>query len=224
MKKTFLFLLLAMASAPAAFAQARPGGSLSSKDYTGGGVTTSRNTGFGVKGGYNLSNFYGNGKDINPGRDNLNSFHAGFYGQFGLNNFSSVQLELLYSRKGIRYNDGANKNDLRLDYLSLPVLYVGNVTENISFHIGPQVSLLTKVLENGQDRDLKVNGYNSFDLGGVAGLEARIGPARVGARYDLGFARVLKRSAGGKYTGLSDDQTSIHNQTLQLYVGIGLTQ
>jgi hypothetical protein len=220
MKKTLLFLLLAVASAPAAFAQARPGGSLSSKDYTGGGVTTSRNTGFGVKGGYNLSNFYGSGKDLRMGRDNLNSFHAGFYGQFGFNNFSSVQVELLYSRKGIRYNDGTGKNDLRLDYLSLPILYVGNVTDNISFHIGPQVSLLTKVLENGQDRDLKANGYNSFDLGGVAGLEARIGPARVGARYDLGFARVIKRN----FVGLSDEQTSIHNQTLQLYVGIGLTQ
>ena len=59
MKKTLLFLLLAVASAPAAFSQARPGGELSSKDYTGGGTTSSRNTGFGFKAGYNLNSLRG---------------------------------------------------------------------------------------------------------------------------------------------------------------------
>lgn len=223
MKKTLLFLLLAVASSPAAFAQARAGGATSSKDYTGGGTTDSRNTGFGIKGGYSLSNFYGNGKDLIPGRDNLNTYHAGVYGQFGLNNFSSVQVELLYSRKGARYNNGSNnKTDLRLNYLSLPVLYVGNITDNISFHLGPQLSLLTKVLNDGKDEDLKANGYNSLDLGAVAGLEARIGPARVGARYDLGLSRIKQDDV--KYTGTTGDKSSLHNQTFQVYVGIGLTQ
>ena len=224
MKKSLLFLLLAVASSPAAFAQARAGGATSSKDYTGGGTTDSRNTGFGIKGGYSLTNFYGTGKDIIPGRDNLNTYHAGVYGQFGFNSFSSVQVELLYSRKGARYNNGSNnKTDLRLNYLSLPILYVGNVTENISFHIGPQLSLLTKVLNDGKDLDLKANGYNSLDFGGVAGLEARVGPARVGARYDLGVSRIRKDDA--QYVGVfTGDKSSFHNQTLQVYVGIGLTQ
>ena len=197
---------------------------MTSKDYTGGGTTDSRNTGFGVKGGYNLSNFYGSGKDFSPGnRNNLNTFHAGAYGQFGFNNFSSVQIELLYSRKGIQTDDGnAGKSDLRLDYLSLPILYVGNVTENISFHIGPEISLLTKVKNGDKDFDLKANGFNSLDFGGVAGLEARIGPARVGARYDLGLGRVIKDNT--LFPGFRGNDESIHNQTFQVYVGIGLTQ
>ncbi|GAC1381500.1 MAG: hypothetical protein NVS3B25_14920 [Hymenobacter sp.] len=222
MKKTFLFFFLAVASAPAAFAQARPGGAMSSKDYTGGGTTDSRNTGFGVKGGYSLSNFYGSGKDIFPSRNSLNTFHAGVYGQLGFDSFSSLQVELLYSRKGIQANRGNGVSDLRLDYLSLPVLYVGNVTPNISFHIGPEVSLLTKVTSDGKDYDLKNNGFNSVDFSGVAGLEARIGPARVGARYDVGLGRVFKE--GPSFVGSTTADTSIHNQTLQLYVGIGLTQ
>lgn len=193
---------------------------MSSKDYTGGGTTDSRNTGFGVKGGYSLSNFFGDGKDAFPKRDNLNTFHAGVYGQLGFNNFSSVQIELLYSRKGIRFDDGSGQSDLRLDYLSLPILYVGNVTENISFHIGPEISLLTKVNSNGKDLDLKANGFNSVDFSGVAGVEARVGPARVGARYDLGLARVL---SDGTYIG-APSSARITNQTIQLYVGIGLTQ
>ena len=225
MKKTILFMLLAVASSSAAFAQARPGGSMTSKDYTGGGTTDSRNTGFGVKGGYSLSNFYGSGKDLFSGnRNSLNTFHAGVYGQLGFNSFSSVQVELLYSRKGIQTDNGnSGKSDLRLDYLSLPVLYVGNVTENISFHIGPQVSLLTKVKNGDKDLDLKANGFNSVDFGGVAGLEARVGPARIGARYDLGLGRLIKDDA--QYVGsATGDKSSIHNQTFQVYVGIGLTQ
>ena len=217
-------MLLAVASSSAAFAQARPGGSMSSKDYTGGGTTDSRNTGFGVKGGYSLSNFYGSGKDLIPSRNSLNTFHAGVYGQLGFNAFSSMQIELLYSRKGIQYNNGSGgKTDLQLNYLSLPILYVGNVTENISFHLGPQVSLLTKVVNDGKDEDLKANGYNSVDFGGVAGLEARVGPARIGARYDLGLARIIKDDA--QYVGTATgDKSSIRNQTFQVYVGIGFTQ
>ncbi len=216
-----------MASVPAVFGQARPGGATTSKDYTGGAVTDSRNTGFGVKGGYNLSNFYGSGKDVFPGgRNSLNTFHAGVYGQFGFNDFSSVQVELLYSRKGIRSNTGAGDFDRRLDYLSLPVLYVGNLTRDFSFHVGPEISLLTKVKSNGNDQDLEANGYNSVDFSGVAGLEYRIGPARVGARYDLGLGRVGKD--GTKFTSsiaaANGSDTSVHNQTFQVYVGIGLTQ
>ena len=232
MKKTLLLLLLAIGSAPAAFAQARPGGSLSSKDYTGGAVTNSRNTGFGAKGGYSLTNFYGSGKDILPGRDNLNTFHAGVYGQFGFNNFSSTQVELLYSRKGVRSKIGGSSaaSDLRLDYLSLPILYVGNVTDNISFHIGPQISLLTNVYSGGKNLALDVNGFSSVDFGGVAGAEVRIGPARLGARYDLGLSRVFKKDATyfkefAGYSGtLTDDNTNIHNRTFQVYIGLGLTQ
>jgi hypothetical protein len=216
MKKTLLFLLLALVSAPAVFGQAAPGGALSSKDYTGGKSAESGNTGFGIKGGYNLSNYFGAGKDNGvTKRDNLNTYHAGVYGQFGFNDFSSVQVELLYSRKGIRYDNGAGITDLRLDYIALPVLYVGNITDKFSFHVGPEVALLTKVQDGDQDKDIQANGYNSVDVSGIAGLEYRIGPARLGARYDLGLARVVDKGAGvGR----------ISNQTLQLYVGIGLTQ
>lgn len=196
-----------MASAPAAFAQAAPGGAQSSKDYTGGATTDSRNTGFGIKGGYNLTNIYGNGSP--SGRNYSNTFHAGVYGQLGFNDFSSMQVELLYSRKG--HNVVSGTKDLRLDYLSLPILYVGNINDNLSFHVGPEFSLLTKVVSNDKDLDIGANGYNSFDLSGVAGLEYRIGPARLGARYDIGLLKYRK-------------DADVYNQAFQVYVGIGLTQ
>ncbi|MBF9219694.1 outer membrane beta-barrel protein [Hymenobacter ruricola] len=207
MKKIFLFLLLAVASAPAAFAQAAPGGAQSSKDYTGGATAESGNTGFGVKGGYSLANVYGD--DAGTGRSSSNSFHAGLYGQFGFNDFSSIQAEVLYSRQGTKFKDGVD--NLRLDYLSVPVLYVGNITDKFSFHIGPQASILTKVVSGDKDLDINDNGFQSFDLSGVGGLEYRIGPARLGARYNLGLTKISK-------------EAKVYNNVLQVYVGFGFTQ
>ncbi|UOQ98968.1 PorT family protein [Hymenobacter sp. 5317J-9] len=207
MKKILLFLLLAVASSPAAFAQAAPGGALSSKDYTGGATTESGNTGFGVKGGYNLANVYGD--DAGSGRSSSNTFHAGLYGQFGFNDFSSIQVEALYSRQGTKFTDGVD--NLRLDYLSVPVLYVGNITDAFSFHIGPQASVLTKVVSGDKDLDINDNGFKSFDLSGVGGLEYRIGPARLGARYNLGLTKIAK-------------DAKVYNNVFQVYLGFGFTQ
>lgn len=232
MKKTLLLLLLAVASASSAFAQARPGGSLSSKDYTGGGSTGSRNTGFGIKGGYNYNQLRGDAiSGIN--RDGMNSFHAGVYGQFGFNEFSSVQVELLYSRQGfgadfIPAGSTTRKSySYKMDYISLPVMYVGNFTDNLSFHVGPQVSLLVNA-NNGNSLAFSENGFHSFDYGGVGGLEARVGPARIGARYNLSLGKIFKTPT----TPLNDNNavaysyanSNLYNNLFQVYVGIGLTQ
>lgn len=226
MKKTFLLLLLAITSASSAFAQARPGGSTSSKDYTGGKTTNSRNTGFGVKGGYNLNGL--RGEDIKGiSRDSHADFHAGVYGQFGVSDFSSVQVELLYSRLGFSANTGAGAapQTYRTTYLQLPVMYVGNFTDNLSFHVGPQASLLINATKEGASLGLADNGFNTFDFGGVGGLEARIGPARVGARYNLSLGKVFTDNIpAGKAIDPGFGNAKIYNNLLQVYVGIGFTQ
>lgn len=226
MKKTFLFLLLAVAAASSAFGQAAPGGATSSKDYTGGKTTNSRNTGFGVKGGYNLNGLRGN--DISGiNRESHSDFHAGVFGQLGFNDFSSVQVELLYSRLGFSANTGANKGQqtYRTTYLQLPVMYVGNFTDNLSFHVGPQASLLINATRADQSLGLTANGFNTFDFGGVGGLEARIGPARVGARYNLSLGKVFgDNTPSGASIDPSFGNAKIYNNLVQVYVGIGFTQ
>lgn len=231
MKKTLLFLLLALTSTTAAFAQARPGGSLSSKDYTGGKSTESGNTGFGVKGGYNFSRPYGDGiTNVSA----YHNFHAGVYGQFGFNDFSSVQVELLYNRKG--YNSdisGVNSpptitnKTTRLDYVELPILYVANITNNFSVHVGPQVSLLILAKQGDSNLGLAEKGFNTVDYGGIVGAAFRVGPAQLGARYDLSFGKIFDTSKsypnvnGGN---ASSTPPSVHNQVVQLYVALGLRQ
>ncbi len=227
MKNLFLTLLLGAAAAPAALAQARAGGNLSSIDYASGSDNESHNTGFGIKGGYNLSNIYGSGKDL-LNSESLNAFHGGVYGQFGFNEFSSLQIELLYSRKGYLTNFPAfGQRATRLDYLELPVLYVGNLTSTLSFHIGPQVSVLTNARLGDQSIAIADGGFNTLDFGGVAGLEARIGPAHLGARYDLGLGNVYKDGVTVRYNGnkvVDLTNTNIHNQTFQVYLSLGFTQ
>ncbi|HEX8327930.1 MAG TPA: porin family protein [Hymenobacter sp.] len=232
MKKTLLFLLLAVASGPAAFAQAAPGGSQSSKDYTGGAIAESGNTGFGIKGGYNFNTLRGD--DVSGiERESRNDFHAGVYGQFGFNDFSSLQAELLYSRQGFEANTGfaaggtatTARQRYRMDYLQLPIMYVGNFTENLSFHVGPQVSLLTNIRRDENTLDIDANGFNSLDYGAVGGLEARVGPARLGARYNLSLGKIFEDGNSQTNTinpAFSDSK--IYNSLVQVYVGIGFTQ
>jgi hypothetical protein len=226
MKKLFLLALLAVASTTGAFAQARAGGELSSKDYTGGGVTGSRNTGFGIKGGYNLNGLRGDDiKGIE--RNSRQGFHAGAYGQLGFNEFASLQVELLYSRQGFTANTGTNNGSQTYgtDYLLLPVMFVGNLTETLSFHVGPQVGVMTNLQRAGENLAIADAGFNSFDYGGVAGVEARVGPARVGARYNLFLSKVFED--GQPATPVINPalaNSDLYNNLFQLYVGIGFTQ
>jgi hypothetical protein len=182
MKKALFALALALTAAPAVRAQDGPGLD-SSTQYPASDGTESRNTGFGIKGGYNLASIQGANASLFTNRDNLKDFHAGVYGQIGFNNFASLMVELLYSRKGYRTDYlGTSTRDTRLDYIELPVLFVANLTETLSIHVGPQVSLLTNVRDGGANLDIAANGYNSLDYGGIAGAEARLGFAKLGAR------------------------------------------
>jgi hypothetical protein len=229
MKNLFLLSALALATGHQALAQ----GGLTSKDYDN-GATGTRNTGFGIKGGYNVSYLKGSSVDLFPNANSLAAFNAGVYGQFGFSNFASMQVELLYSRKGYRTEASTASGggtypafDTRLDYIQLPVLFVGNVTETLSIHLGPQVGVLTKVLQGDQNLDLNANGYNSLDYGAVGGVEARLGLGRLGVRYELGLGSIYKDGTVVRYQGApvtpsgAGTDGNIHNQTFQVYLGIG---
>ena len=233
MKKHFLLLALAAAAATPAFAQ----GGMSSKDYDNGSTgNDSRNTGVGIKGGYNVNSVKGSDTNLVPNANSLNAFNAGAYAQFGFNNFASLQVEILYSRKGYHSDTGSVTTgsgttavttsyqafDTRLDYIELPVMFVGNITETLSFHLGPQVGLLTKVLRDGQNLDLQTNGYNSLDYGAVGGAEARLGFGRLGVRYELSLADLYQSGASLKYGNATlATNGNVRNQCIQVYLGIG---
>lgn len=229
MKKATLLLSFCALSA-AAVAQTegpRAGGVASSTDYAP-GTSDSRNNGFGVKGGFTASNFRGDDKK-NFGNEGIyNTFHAGVYAQFGFSNKFSLQPEILYSRQGFKGSPTSYPTrgtyTTRLDYLQVPVLLVYNILDNVSVHVGPQVSLLTKVKEGSTERKIADdNGlygysYNSLDYGLAVGVEARVGPARVGGRYTAGFADIIKDPSNAAASSINN----IKNGMFQVYVGLGI--
>ncbi|OUJ75862.1 porin family protein [Hymenobacter crusticola] len=220
MKKLLLCSALCFATA-SVWAQEGPSGIRSSTDY-GTGTNDSRNNGFGVKGGWNLSGVRGDNKSSLANRDNLNSFLAGIYAQFALNDKFSIQPEFLYSRKGYEADPASGApatytRKTQLDYLQVPVLFVYNFLDNVSVHIGPQAALLINAKNSTLDTSISQAGFHSLDYGAVGGLEARVGPARIGARYDLGLAKIRKASA----MPMGD---KLYNQAVQVYLGLGFSR
>ncbi|MFD2785800.1 porin family protein [Hymenobacter rubripertinctus] len=232
--KHIAFLLAGCALSATAMAQTDgPIGVRSSSDYNSSNGGDSRNTGFGVKGGFTAAHFRGDDKKNYSNEGVYNTFHAGVYAQYGFSDKFSIQPELLYSRQGFAGNNGVpnaqgqtvnGAYNTRLDYIQVPVLLVYNFLDNVSVHVGPQVSLLTKVVENGKERKIANEGntypyaYNSLDYGLAAGLEARVGPARVGGRYVAGFNEIIKDQT----SAVKNSITNIKNGMFQVYVGIGI--
>lgn len=130
--------------------------------------------------------------------------------QFAFTEFFSLQAELLYSRKGFERSDSV----FRFDYLDVPLLAVFNITQNLSLHLGPQVSFM--VSAQFEDQEIDLEPYNTFDYGLAAGLEGRISRFRLGTRYNLGLADFRDQNAAGH-----DINQDIKNSVVQVYLGIG---
>ena len=82
---------------------------------------------------------------------------AGFLAEFPINNKWSLQPEIQYSAQG-------NQNDqLRTDYINLPILLKYNFTDIVNVFAGPQAGLKIWEWENNEN-------YKTFDFAAVVGL------------------------------------------------------
>ena len=223
MKKLFL-LFSTCGLSLAASAQQGTDGVRSSTDYSP-GTSDSRNNGFGIKAGFNLADIRGDDKAAYKSFSNLKTYHAGFYAQFGFNDKFSIQPEFLFTRKGFDAQQfdattgiaSGSARETRLDYIQVPVLLVFNFVDNVSVHVGPQASLLVRAKIAGADRSISGEGLNSLDYGVVGGAEARVGPARVGARYDLSLADIYNDPKNAGANAYNNVKTGV----FQVYVGVG---
>lgn len=146
---------------------------------------------FGLKAGGNYSNFTGANFDT----EGLAGFHGGLMVNFKLTNRWSIQEEFLYAMQGAKITDhqfGADK-DVKLSYMSVPILVKYRTALGVYAEVGAQANLLIK--------DAKNTGFVDFadkiDAGGVVGLgyEFTKGPVKglgLGARYCQGFMDVGK--------------------------------
>lgn len=210
MKKLFT-LLFALLCTLATQAQESGGPTTQQQDHNMLSGLSGPNAGFGVKGGFNFAEINGSDKEVLGDISRYKAWHAGLFLQIALSDFISIQPELLYSRKGYERSDST----FRFDYLEVPVLAVFNLTDNISIHLGPQVASMVSAQE--EDKEVNLERYNTFDYGVAAGFEGRISRFRVGGRYALGFADLIKTDKAGR--SVSYD---IKPAAFQVYIGIGI--
>ncbi len=169
------------------------------------------NSGFGVKGGVLFNTLYGDGKDFLTNVKTATNWHAGFYSQFSLGRVFSIQPEALYSRREVKSDDG----NMQFDYIDVPVLGVVNLTDNISIHAGPQVGVMLTAKQD--DKEIDKEGYNSFDYGAAAGLEAKVFIFRLGGRYYRSFGDLGKFDSANAQRFMNDVKTG----NFQVYLGVG---
>ena len=168
----------------------------------------------GIKGGTNLTQLSGQSFD--------NGFKSGFQlGGFMEIDFSKsigIQPEVLFSETNTRTSSNLgsvltnmNSNqDVKLNYLSIPVLLRLNANKMLTFVVGPQYSILINphetTLQNGQDA------FKSGDFAMVGGLQINLSAFRIYGRYAVGLNNINDIS----------NQDSWKSQQIQLGIGIKL--
>jgi Outer membrane protein beta-barrel domain len=145
-------------------------------------------------------------------------YHAGAFLQIGLGSKWTIQPEVLYNqvntdtsnRFSELYKLSVNKiSNIKLSYLSIPVLLNYNLGNNFALQAGPQFGILLD-----QNRNLLQNGKDAFSKGDfsmLAGVQIKLSSLRVYGRYAIGLNNLND----------IDNKDKWKNQAIQL--GIGLT-
>ena len=171
----------------------------------------------GIKGGVNITKV--DGKSF---RDEFKyGYHLGGFAEIGLGKKLSVQPEVVFNQfqtrvdssfKNIYQNaaDFSNYRDVKLNYLSIPIMLNYKLGSFLSLQGGPQFGILID-----QDKDLLENGKDAFKKGDLSlafGPQFHISKLRVTGRYFVGLSNVSDIS----------DQNKWKNQGFQVSLGLAL--
>lgn len=169
----------------------------------------------GVKAGANI--FKVDGKSF---KDEFNyGYHLGGFANFGIGGRFSLQPEVLFSQYQTKtdtsfsniYQDAfSNAGNVKLNYLSIPLLLNYKLGSLISLQAGPMFSILMD-----EDKGLVENGQDAFkkgDFSMLGGAQLSLGKIKLNGRYSIGLNNINDIDNSDKWT----------NQGWQLSVGLGL--
>ncbi len=169
---------------------------------------------FGIKGGATLNKLTGKSfkEEFSFG------YHVGAFATLGMGGKLSLQPEVLFSQVSTdtasnfsAVSPGFNKvKDVKLKYLSIPILLNYNLSNLFALQVGPQYGILID-----QDKNLTQNGKEAFKTGDfsmVGGLQLKLVKFRVYGRYVIGLSDISDVPNSGEWK----------NQSIQLGVGIAL--
>mgnify|MGYP000408540880 CR=1 FL=1 len=148
-------------------------------------------------------------------------YQLGAFAEIDFNKTVGIQPEVLFSQTNSQYSEEfkdiyenilspAGGDDVKLNYLNIPLLLRINASDKLTLLAGPQFSILMN-----DDQDLVDNGQAAFksgDVNGVAGLQLNWGSFRVYGRYVFGLSDINN----------IDNQDTWKNNQVQMGVGITL--
>ena len=167
----------------------------------------------GIKGGASINKI--TGKSFKE--EFTYGYHVGGYATIGLSKKFAFQPEVLFNQINTDTSSQFSSiyafnhiNNIKLSYLSIPLILNYNVSNLLALQVGPQFGVLIdqnkNLLENGGDA------FKSGDFAMLGGLQLRLLKFRVYGRYVIGLNNL--DNIGNKDTWKS--------QSIQLGVGINL--
>ena len=146
---------------------------------------TAQEFNFGIKGGLNSSTIGGDVKDTKA----LVAFNAGVFAEIKLGDILGIQPELVYSAQGTKFKTG---DDLKLNYLQVPVMVKLYLFDIIYAEAGPQVGFLMSAKSGSTDIKDQINSTEvALGVGAGVNIADKI---RLGLRFNFGLTDVFKDS------------------------------
>ncbi len=143
----------------------------------------------GAKAGANLGKIQGT--DFN---DQFKlGYHLGAFTEIDFTKGFGIQPELLWNQTNTKVTDqplsglkpGAN---IKLNYLSVPILLRLNPSKLLTIHLGPQYSIL--INNHKTVGGNVVNAFKDGDFSVVAGAQVNLGALKVYGRYNIGLSNI----------------------------------
>ena len=199
------------------------------------GLTQANAQNFGFKGGYNYSSFNGDVAKDNTLKG-LSGFYVGALLELPLGDVISLQPEVIYSRQGAAWEKDYNvpilgkgnlKNDLRLDYLNIPVMAKVNLGPlflqggvQFGFLVGkPETSSTVNGLRVTEQ--VEKDAYASFDFGVGAGLGVNLNQHLfIEARYTHSLTNALDPDNNSLKNARISDDNNFKNAVLSVGLGV----
>ena len=153
---------------------------------------------YGVRAGYNISNL-----DFDPevptGVENAhrNGFFIGFFGEYSLSKSFSFAPEVQFSA------EGAKDQELRINYIQVPLFFKYKIGNKLAIGVGPQASLKGHSYEDG---------LQNLGFSALGGLEYMISDEFfIDFRYSYGLTNVI-----------DDNVIDLEAKNTNIQIGLGV--
>jgi len=183
---------------------------------------------FGIKAGMNSSTITFDPAVYAIEAGYKNGFAGGIYYNIGLGEAFSIQPEVLYSEMGAKVIGGIvdpkGLATLRLNYISVPILFKFTPSWRVGIFLGPQFDFIQSAnsFDNSQGNVDQKDNVKSSDIAGTVGLEIWLSH-HIGlfGRYIKGFENVNNRLTVNPLDFPGLQTTEIKNEGFQFGLTIG---